>query len=195
MVFPGHLHCHPSHEDLWHRLVAQPLLGNGQIRLYDGDASAAWTLHRIVRDFLAAFSPVCPFFTHHISSTVYGKSAVETDAFPQPPLPEVAKASTEGERLCSLSGALQEFNGHVWGLKKEAGISLNQPIEGVEIPSQLVEFSETRQDAPVKLIIPLHQTRSTASKAEFPTASNETRSTVHGFAAQCWLQKGYVLAV
>ena len=112
-------------------------------RLYDGDASAAWTLHRIVRDFLAAFSPVCPFFTHHISSTVYGKSAVETDAFPQPPLPEVAKASTEGERLCSLSGALQEFNGHVWGLKKEAGISLNQPIEGVEIPSQLVEFSET----------------------------------------------------
>ena len=41
-------------------------------RLYDTDGAAAWTLHRTVRDFMAAFSPVCPFFTHHISSTVYG---------------------------------------------------------------------------------------------------------------------------
>ena len=47
-------------------------------RLYDGDASAAWTIHRIVRDFMTAFSPICPFFTHHISSTIYGQSAVKS---------------------------------------------------------------------------------------------------------------------
>ena len=29
-------------------------------RLYDGDEHAAWTIHLILRDFLAAFSPVCP---------------------------------------------------------------------------------------------------------------------------------------
>ena len=52
-------------------------------RLYDEDKNAAWTLHRIVRDFMSAFSPICPFFTHHISTTIYGTSAVEIDSFPE----------------------------------------------------------------------------------------------------------------
>ena len=45
-------------------------------RLYDGDTAAAWTIHRVVRDFMTAFSPVCPFFTHHISSTIYRLSLI-----------------------------------------------------------------------------------------------------------------------
>jgi valyl-tRNA synthetase len=111
-------------------------------RLYDGDQAASWTLHRMVRDFMAAFSPVCPFFTHHISSTVYGHSSVDIDAFPAHPLPSVAPDTDEGQRLCGLSHALQEFNGEVWGAKKEAGISLNQPIEGMVLPESLTEFGE-----------------------------------------------------
>ena len=87
-------------------------------RLYDEDKAAAWTLHRMVRDFLAAFSPVCPFFAHHISSTVYGTSAVDVDAFPDSPLPEVAFGTDEGSRLCGLSTSLQEFNGQTWAAKK-----------------------------------------------------------------------------
>ena len=63
----------------------------------------------MVRDFLAAFSPVCPFFAHHISSTVYGTSAVDVDAFPIPPLPEVAFGTDEGSRLCGLSTSLQSL--------------------------------------------------------------------------------------
>ena len=112
-------------------------------RLYDDDQAAAWTLHRTVRDFLAAFSPVCPFFAHHISSTVYGSSAVDVDAFPQSPLPEVAFGTDEGARLCGLSTSLQEFNGQTWAAKKEQGISLNQPIEGVHVPEELTEFAST----------------------------------------------------
>ena len=112
-------------------------------RLYDDDQRAAWTLHRIVRDFMAAFSPVCPFFTHHITSTVYEHSAVEVDEFPHPPLAEVGEGSEEGARLCGLSHALQEFNGNTWGAKKEAGISLNQPISGIAVPDELAEFSAT----------------------------------------------------
>ena len=112
-------------------------------RLYDDDQRAAWTLHRIVRDFMAAFSPVCPFFTHHITSTVYEHSAVEVDEFPHPPLAEVGEGSEEGARLCGLSHALQEFNGNTWGAKKEAGISLNQPISGIAVPDELSEFSAT----------------------------------------------------
>ena len=48
-------------------------------RLYDEDKVAAWTLHRIVRDFMSVFSPICPFFTHNISTTIYGYSAVDVD--------------------------------------------------------------------------------------------------------------------
>ncbi len=112
-------------------------------RLYDDDQAAAWTLHRIVRDFMAAFSPVCPFFTHHISSTVYGLSSVDVDAFPSSPLTDVGFATEEGRRLCGLSHALQEFNGATWAKKKEEGISLNQPIAGVAVPDELNEFKAT----------------------------------------------------
>ena len=112
-------------------------------RLYDDDSAAAWTLHRIVRDFMSAFSPVCPFFSHHISSTVYGNSAVDVDAFPSQALEEVGQGTSEGERFCGLSAAVQEFNGSTWAAKKDAGISLNQPIEGIQIPDELVDFTAT----------------------------------------------------
>ena len=111
-------------------------------RLYDGDTGAAWTLHRIVRDYMSAFSPVCPFFTHHVSTTVYGQSAVEIEAFPTPPYPSVANGTEEGARLRSLSQALQDFNGQTWAEKKEKGISLNQPVSGVIVPDDLKEFTE-----------------------------------------------------
>ena len=92
---------------------------------------------------IAAFSPVCPFFTHHISSTVYGSSAVDVDAFPEPAMKDVAHGTDEGSRLCDLSHTLQEFNGQTWAAKKEAGVSLNQPISGIFVPDDLAEFSPT----------------------------------------------------
>ena len=111
-------------------------------RLYDEDKNAAWTLHRIVRDFMSAFSPICPFFTHHISTTIYGKSAVEVDKFPENFVTELDSKSAEGEELRNLSNELQAFNSEVWSTKKENGISLNQPISGVVIPENLKLFSE-----------------------------------------------------
>ena len=111
-------------------------------RLYDEDKNAAWTLHRIVRDFMSAFSPICPFFTHHISTTIYGKSAVEVDKFPENFVTELDSKSAEGEQLRNLSNELQAFNSEVWSTKKENGISLNQPISGVVIPENLKLFSE-----------------------------------------------------
>ena len=107
-------------------------------RLYDGDTAAAWTIHRVVRDFMTAFSPVCPFFTHHISSTIYGKSAVEVDEFPSP---AISNQPLE-EKLRSVTTELQVFNGDVWATKKENGISLNQPISGIVIPESLDGFSD-----------------------------------------------------
>ena len=110
-------------------------------RLYDGDLNAAWTIHRIVRDFMSAFSPICPFFTHHISSTIYGQSAVDVESFPSNPF---GKQYDENRNnyLRSKTNELQSFNGEVWSTKKENGISLNQPISGVAIPENLKEFTE-----------------------------------------------------
>jgi len=110
-------------------------------RLYDGDTKAAWTIHRMVRDFMSAFSPICPFFTHHISQTIYGVSAVDIDGFPTNPF--TTKYDPErGEYLRSKTFDLQTFNGEVWGTKKANGVSLNQPISGVVIPDNLSEFTE-----------------------------------------------------
>lgn len=102
-------------------------------RLYDGDQEAAWTVHRIVRDFMAALSPVCPFFTHHISSTLYDSSAVDVREFPE--------RTPSDDELRSLTSAIEEFNGNTWRSKKEQGISLNAPVEGIAIPDELVEFT------------------------------------------------------
>ena len=110
-------------------------------RLYDDDVAASWTLHRIVRDFMSAFTPVCPFFTHHISESIYGTSAVEVHSFPSPAEPSVFLGTEEGDRLRNLSAAVQAFNGDTWNSKKEQGISLNQPVSGIEIPEQLSDFT------------------------------------------------------
>ena len=104
-------------------------------RLYDGDEHAAWTIHRILRDFLAAFSPVCPFFCHHISMTLYGSSSVDVDAFPElPPMQEELNAKTS---------FIEAFNSEVWKTKSEQGISLKSEIEGIEIPEALEAFRST----------------------------------------------------
>ena len=102
-------------------------------RLYDGDVNAAWTIHRIVRDLMSALSPVCPFFTHHISSTLYESSAVDVREFPT--------RTPDDETLRGLTSAIEEFNGATWKTKKEAGLSLNAPIGGIVIPEELSEFT------------------------------------------------------
>ena len=110
-------------------------------RLYDGDSSAAWTIHRIVRDMLAAFSPICPFFSHHISTSIYGISATDVREFPATPKDELN--GEEGGRLRGLTNSIKEFNSLVWNTKKENGVSLKDPIQGIEIPENLIEFSAT----------------------------------------------------
>ena len=112
-------------------------------RLYDGDRAASWTIHRIVRDFMTMLSPVCPFFTHHISTTLYNHSAVDWDEFPEINNSSSVLQQDRMEYLRSLSTSLQDFNGMVWNTKKENGTSLNQPIQGIEIPVDLVEFQAT----------------------------------------------------
>lgn len=102
-------------------------------RLYDGDIKAAWTIHRIVRDYLQAFSPICPFFTHYLSTTLYGESAVDACSFPT--------IIGIDDELISSTESIMDFNSKVWKTKKEMGISLNSEIQGIKIPVELEDFS------------------------------------------------------
>ena len=104
-------------------------------RLYDGDRAAAWTIHRVVRDFMAAFSPICPFFSHHITTTLYDSSAVDVRLFPQ------SAIEMEAE-LCALTSRIIEFNSMVWKSKKDSSLSFKEPISGIHIPEELGEFTE-----------------------------------------------------
>ncbi len=102
-------------------------------RLYDDDKEAAWTIHRIVRDLMSGLSPVCPFFTHYISSTLYGTSAVDVRTFPT--------LTPNDDHLRTLTHLIEDFNGETWRYKKEQGLSLNSPVSGISIPESLNEFN------------------------------------------------------
>ena len=110
-------------------------------RLYDGDGAAAWTLHRIVRDILSIFSPICPFFTHYLSTILYSKSATEIDEFPI--LPKNLIADEKIVYWTSLTETITEFNSSVWRIKKASGISLNSEIDDIEVPVELSLLSES----------------------------------------------------
>ena len=104
-------------------------------RLYDGDEAAAWTLHRIVRDVLTSLSPICPFFTHYLSTTLYGNSSVDVREFP-----DIIASKSD---LLNLTNHVIDFNSEVWKLKKDNGISLNTEISDVKIPEELVILSNS----------------------------------------------------
>jgi valyl-tRNA synthetase len=104
-------------------------------RLYDGDEAAAWTLHRIVRDVLTSLSPICPFFTHYLSTTLYANSSVDVREFP-----DIIVSKSE---FLNLTNHVIEFNSEVWKLKKDNGISLNTEIANVKIPKELEILSDS----------------------------------------------------
>ena len=106
-------------------------------RLYDNDESATWTLHRIVRDLLTIFSPICPFFTHYLSTTLFGESSVDIREFPK--LPDSCGLEDSNDYR-SLTPAIVMFNSNVWKSKKDVGLSLKSPIGGIAVPTELQLF-------------------------------------------------------
>jgi valyl-tRNA synthetase len=109
-------------------------------RLYDGDESAIWTLHRVVRDLLSAFSPICPFFTHYLSTTLYTVSSVDVKTFPR--LPDSFN-NDDLDEMRLLTPSIISFNSDVWKSKKSSGASLKSPIRGIKIPDELQIIANT----------------------------------------------------
>ena len=106
-------------------------------KLYNGNISSTWTLHRIVRDILTIFSPICPFFTHYLSEQIYAISAIDIREFPR------LDIDFSSEDYTNLTKPIMEFNSLVWKIKKESGISLNSELPDISIPDELMKISET----------------------------------------------------
>jgi len=106
-------------------------------KLYNGNTSSTWTLHRIVRDILTVFSPICPFFTHYLSENIYGQSSVDIREFP------MLNIDKNIDKYLILTKHIMEFNSLVWKIKKDSGISLKNELSDVIIPDELNEIRDT----------------------------------------------------
>ena len=93
-----------------------------------------------MRDLLTLFSPICPFFSHHLSTTLYGTSAVDVRNFPEVPVDALA-TTDEGQRMRGLTARILDFNADTWRAKNEAGLGRGKPIGGITIPDELAEFA------------------------------------------------------
>lgn len=101
-------------------------------RAYQGDASALFTLHRVLRDALRLLAPVCPFITDMIFREVYGKT-VHKEALPSPNASWALKEKP--------TDAIVGFNSQIWKQKKDNGLSLNSELKA-EVPEALAPYGD-----------------------------------------------------
>ncbi len=120
-------------EFLWNRF-APHYVEMVKARAYEGDDGAVYTLHAVLQDLLRLLAPIVPFCTDKIWREMYGGS-VHGELFPS------LRAGVR-EELTKLTPELEAFNSEVWRLKKERGIPLGQPLEGLGIPESLQRFAD-----------------------------------------------------
>jgi len=93
--------------------------------------AAKYTLYYLLERFLHLAYPVIPQITSLIASEL-GLN-LHKASFPKP-----ARTSED----IKLINKIMEFNRMVWKMKKEKGISLKNPISGIEIPKELESFKQ-----------------------------------------------------
>jgi valyl-tRNA synthetase len=101
-------------------------------RAYAGDASARYALHEVLRCCLLLLAPVCPFISHRLYGGLYGGEVHEA-RFPEP-------LTGIDPGLTRMTPLLEAFNSDVWKRKKEQGLPLNAPLDGVVVPPELAAY-------------------------------------------------------
>jgi len=93
--------------------------------------SAKYTLHFLLERFLTLIYPIIP----QITSLIAKEKGIDllTAEWPKTQL---------GKSELSLVDAIIEFNSEVWKSKKEKGITLRNPIEGIKIPKGLLDYEK-----------------------------------------------------
>jgi valyl-tRNA synthetase len=101
-------------------------------RAYDDDWDTIRTLQQIVKGTIELLAPIAPIVTYKLYRELYGEN-VHEQSFPDP----LDDAEPE---LTQLTEQVTEFNSDVWSEKKDQGISLGSPIEGITVPDELSAF-------------------------------------------------------
>jgi valyl-tRNA synthetase len=93
--------------------------------------SAKYTLHFLLERLLQLLYPIIP----QITSTIANEMGADllNSSWPK-------SSKTDFEKDKASITKLAEFNGQVWKAKKDAGISLREPIKGIKIPTELKSF-------------------------------------------------------
>ncbi|MHA1222394.1 MAG: valine--tRNA ligase [Candidatus Heimdallarchaeaceae archaeon] len=95
---------------------------------------AAWyTLHKVLREVIKAFSPIIPFITDFIYRGLYNKT-VHLESFPDP------KKIILEQKYLNLTPLLLEVNSAIWKYKKNLKLPLNKPIKKAYLPKSLSVF-------------------------------------------------------
>ncbi len=93
--------------------------------------SAKYTLHFLLERLLILLYPIIP----QITTLIAKEKGINM-------LKEKWPETKLGNSNLKLIDELINFNGQIWKIKKEKGISLRNPIEGIEIPTELAEFEK-----------------------------------------------------
>jgi valyl-tRNA synthetase len=94
--------------------------------------SAKYTLHFLLERFLILAYPIIPQVTSFIAKDK--KINLLESEWPKAKIGETSKLP--------LINSIMDFNSKVWKTKKEKGISLRNPIEGIKIPNELSAFEK-----------------------------------------------------
>jgi valyl-tRNA synthetase len=101
-------------------------------RAYDDDWDTIRTLQSVVEGTIELLAPIAPIVTYQLYRELYDEN-VHAGSFP-------AALEDADPELTELTDRLMEFNSDVWSEKKDQGISLGSPIEGIAVPDRLSPF-------------------------------------------------------
>ncbi len=94
-------------------------------------ASALYSLYYILERFIVLEYPIIP----QVCTVVGEKYGID---FKKTAFPKAKKGTSDLSKIAEIA----DFDSAVWKAKKEKGLSLNAPIDGIKIPEGLREFSK-----------------------------------------------------
>jgi len=102
----------------------------------EGSNSAKYTLHYILERILLLVYPIIP----QVTTTIAKEKGIDLleEKWPEEIDSDYSKESYDLEKIEKI----MEFNSYVWKSKKDSDISLKNPIKGIEIPKELIDFKK-----------------------------------------------------
>ncbi|MBN2101924.1 MAG: valine--tRNA ligase [Candidatus Aenigmarchaeota archaeon] len=98
--------------------------------------AACYTLHEVLKKVLKVLAPVTPFITEKIYGEIY-EGDIHKEKFPE------NNGEASGFKFEFTTEEVMAFNSAVWKAKKDANVSLKNPVKKAVIPEKLKELEKT----------------------------------------------------